>query len=83
MSSYLITGESRGLGPEHTRQLAALSSSRFYKTFAKIQGGATSLQEAVFKSLNRIVSIKLDVTSEISIKHAVAQVQTQLDVKGQ
>ncbi|TGO14036.1 hypothetical protein BTUL_0059g00210 [Botrytis tulipae] len=82
MSSYLKTDESRGIGFELTRQLAAHSSSEVYKIFAKIQGGI-SLQEAAFKSPNRIVSIKLDFDSEISIKNVVAQVETQLDEKGQ
>ncbi|TGO49914.1 hypothetical protein BCON_0196g00100 [Botryotinia convoluta] len=81
MSSYLTTGASHGLGLELTRRVAVSLSSEVSKIFAKIQGEATSLQEVASKSPDSIVSIKLDVTSEISIKHAVAQVETQSDEK--
>ncbi|KAM0125597.1 hypothetical protein ACHAP3_009712 [Botrytis cinerea] len=77
-----MTGASRDLGFEITRQVAELPSSQISEVFAKARREASQLQELACESSNRMGIIKFEVTSEVSIKHAVAQVEIQLDRKG-
>jgi NAD(P)-dependent dehydrogenase (short-subunit alcohol dehydrogenase family) len=82
MASYLITGASRGLGLELTRQLAAFPPSEVGKIFATARGDAPELEELAKKSSGRVITIRLDVTDEASIKQAAAEVESKLDGKG-
>ncbi|KAM0129269.1 hypothetical protein ACHAO1_008596 [Botrytis cinerea] len=77
-----MTGASRDLGFEITRQVAELPSSQISEVFAIARGEASQLQELACESPNRVGIIKFEATSEVSIKHAVAQVEIQLDRKG-
>ncbi|KAM0171173.1 hypothetical protein ACHAPF_008430 [Botrytis cinerea] len=75
-------GASHDLGFEITRQVAELPSSQISEVFAIARREASQLQELACESSNRMGIIKFEVTSEVSIKHAVAQVEIQLDRKG-
>lgn len=80
MASYLITGASRGLGLELTRQLSARSDVS--TVFATARGDSPKLQELASASSGKIVVVKLDVTDEASIKQAAVEVEAHLGGKG-
>jgi NAD(P)-dependent dehydrogenase (short-subunit alcohol dehydrogenase family) len=82
MATYLITGASRGLGLEFTRQLSSRPISEVSKVFATARGDAPSLKELSKNSSGRVVVIKLDSTDEATIKAAAAEVEARLDGKG-
>ncbi|KAL9016422.1 MAG: hypothetical protein Q9185_006227 [Variospora sp. 1 TL-2023] len=82
MSSYLITGASRGFGLALVRQLASLPASEATKIFATARGDAPALEELANKSPGRIILVQLDVTNEASIKQAAAEVDENLAGKG-
>ncbi|TEY70434.1 hypothetical protein BOTCAL_0103g00170 [Botryotinia calthae] len=77
-----ITGASRDLGLEIIRQVAELPSSQISEVSAIARGEASQLQDLTSELANRIVIIKLEVISEVSVKHAVSQVEIRLDGKG-
>ncbi|TVY38427.1 C-factor [Lachnellula occidentalis] len=82
MGSYLITGASRGLGFEMTRQLVSLPVSQVNKVFATTRADAPGLNEIAQKSDGRLVVIKLDVSKEATIKEAAEEVEAHLVGKG-
>ena len=83
MASYLITGASKGLGFELTRQLATLPESQVSKVFATVRGDAPALQNLAKSEANgRIFVVRLDVSDEASIKQAEGEVRTSLNGKG-
>lgn len=82
MASYLITGASRGIGLELTRQLSSLPSSTVSKVFATARGDAPALKELTQKSSGKVVIVKLDTTSLESAKQAAAEVESHLEGKG-
>lgn len=69
-TTYLITGASRGLGLEYTRQLLAHSSSIRVVATARNPGNANQLQEIAGRKENegRVHVIKLDVGDEKGVK---------------
>ncbi|ORY21510.1 short chain dehydrogenase reductase, partial [Naematelia encephala] len=81
-ASYLITGASRGLGLELSRQLAAFPASEVSKVFATSRGSAPKLDELAKQSNGRIVVVKLDVTDQETIKSAAKEVEASLGGKG-
>ncbi|KAL8858573.1 MAG: hypothetical protein Q9178_004867 [Gyalolechia marmorata] len=82
MASYLITGASRGFGLALVHELAALPASDVTKIFATARGDAPALTELVKKLPSRVFFVQLDVTSEVSIKKAAAEVEAILAGKG-
>ena len=82
MASYLITGASRGLGLELTRQLASFPASEVGQVFATARGDAPGLAELIKTFPGRVINIRLDVTNEASIKQAAEEVEAQLQDKG-
>ena len=84
MATFLITGASRGLGLALTRELASRPASEVSKVFASIRGDSTpaALNELAQTSSGRVVTVKLDVTDQQSIKKAAAEVETKLGGKG-
>ncbi|TVY90989.1 C-factor [Lachnellula willkommii] len=82
MASYLITGSSRGLGFEMTRQLISLPVSQVNKVFATTRADAPGLTELAQKSSGRLVVVKLDVSKEATIKEAAEEVEANLAGKG-
>ncbi|GIC94558.1 uncharacterized protein Aud_001887 [Aspergillus udagawae] len=81
MSTYLITGTSRGLGLALVRHLANLPSSSVGTIFATSRSEHPSLQELSQQS-DRIQWVKCDVTDAESIQDAARTVQSKLQGKG-
>ncbi|KAL8765506.1 MAG: hypothetical protein Q9209_007440 [Squamulea sp. 1 TL-2023] len=82
MSSYLVTGASRGFGLALAYQLASLPASDVIKIFATARGDAPALEELANKSPGRVLFVQLDVTDEASIKQAAAKVEANLEGRG-
>jgi NAD(P)-dependent dehydrogenase (short-subunit alcohol dehydrogenase family) len=80
MSSYLITGCSRGIGLELATQLA--SSSEASTVFAAARKESPALKELIQKYNGRVVLVHIEATDSISIKQAVLDVEKSLDGKG-
>lgn len=78
MSSYLITGTSRGLGLTLTKFLAErpVEQVRFIAATARKQTPA--LAELTTKYPGRVVFVPLEVTDQESVKAAVAEVEKAL-----
>jgi len=82
MAAYLITGASRGIGLELTRQLVALPASQVSKVFATTRADAPALSEVAEKSSGRVVIVKLDASKQETIKQAATEVEANLAGKG-
>lgn len=67
-TSYLVTGSSRGLGLELTRQLLAASPSHIVIAAARDPASSPGLLELAQEyGLDRLQTVAMDVTSEGSI----------------
>lgn len=83
MANILITGCSRGLGLEMAKQLADAPPGQVSKVFATARSEPSGeFKKLVSSSSDRVVFVKLDVTSEESAKTAASAVQDKLGNKG-
>jgi len=83
MASYLITGASRGIGLELTKQLLELPESEVGKVFAMTRNrDCLNLTDLVAKYPNRVVHIVASVDNTESIAKAVDDVASNLHSKG-
>jgi NAD(P)-dependent dehydrogenase (short-subunit alcohol dehydrogenase family) len=83
MSTYLITGASRGLGLALVSQLAQLDSSEVKVIFATSRGEEpASLKSLAEASSGRVLPIRMDPNSPDSIQKAVETVKSRLDGQG-
>jgi NAD(P)-dependent dehydrogenase (short-subunit alcohol dehydrogenase family) len=82
MSSFLITGASRGFGLALVKELASLPHSKVSKIIATTRGDAPQLDEVVQKSSGRVVIVQLDVTDQSSVKKAVPEAEKALEGSG-
>ena len=83
MSSYFITGASRGIGFEIVKQLSALPSNQISIIFAAIRSDVPSqLQEVINKCSGRVVPIQVQVTDRSSIDKATKVVDEKLAGNG-
>ena len=84
MSSYLITGASRGIGFELTKQLSNLNRAHVSKVFATTRGQQPSkdLSELIAASAGCVIHIPCEVTKPLSIEKAVALVGNELGRSG-
>ncbi|KUJ08171.1 short chain oxidoreductase [Mollisia scopiformis] len=80
MTSYLITGCSRGIGLELATQLA--SSSDVSTIFATARKESPALKDLIQKSNGRVVLIHLEATDSSSIKQAAVDVKKALGGNG-
>lgn len=82
MATFLVTGASRGLGLALVRELTSLPASEVSQVIASARGDAPALDKLAQTSSGRVVTVKLDVTDQASIKKAAAEVETKLGGKG-
>jgi NAD(P)-dependent dehydrogenase (short-subunit alcohol dehydrogenase family) len=80
MTTYLITGSSRGLG----LALASLIASRpeVSKVFATARSESDSIKTLIAETNGKVEFVPLDVTSQNSAKKAAAQIEQSLAGKG-
>ncbi|OJJ66187.1 hypothetical protein ASPBRDRAFT_138373 [Aspergillus brasiliensis CBS 101740] len=81
MRSYLVTGCSRGIGLELTRQLATSEDDALIFASARSCNNP-KFQELLGQHQERIVYVPLDVTDQASIKNAVDTIKSKLDGRG-
>lgn len=84
MSTYAITGTSRGIGLELVKQLTELPKTQIAKIFAITRGPSAELQKLIDASEDRIINIVIkDLTNEDSVQEGVTEIQkytSSLDV---
>jgi NAD(P)-dependent dehydrogenase (short-subunit alcohol dehydrogenase family) len=82
MSTYLITGCSRGLGLSMVANLLARPSFEVALVFATARSESPALQELRQKYTDRIVVLQLDVNNAESVKRAVVEAERVVGGKG-
>lgn len=83
MSSYLVTGASRGLGLEMVRDLASKPASEVSIVIATIRSAApAALEEIISQSQGRVVTVQLEVSDPASVTAAAGQVKELLGGRG-
>lgn len=82
MSSYLITGCSRGIGLALAGLLASKPTSEVNKIFAGARNETDSLKELIAESNGRVEFVPIEVTSEQSVKQAFETVKKALGSNG-
>ncbi|KAH7044087.1 short-chain dehydrogenase-like protein [Macrophomina phaseolina] len=74
MSSYLVTGSSRGIGLALVAALAAKPTSHVTKVYAAARSESDGLKKLIAGSDARVVFVPLEVTSKDSIQTAATKV---------
>ncbi|KAJ3525768.1 hypothetical protein NM208_g11498 [Fusarium decemcellulare] len=82
MSSYFISGASRGLGLGIAAALAAKPASEVSIVFAGVRTETDAVKQLVKDSAGRIELVRIDATSKDSVKQAASQVTASLGDKG-
>jgi NAD(P)-dependent dehydrogenase (short-subunit alcohol dehydrogenase family) len=82
MSSYLITGCSRGIGLSLTSLLAAFPTSAVGTIFATTRSDSNALTQLAEKHSGRVFIVKLDTNDKASIVKAAPEVEQKLNGKG-
>lgn len=84
MSSYLITGCSRGLGLALVKELALLPASEVTQIFATTRSSAPgqALQDTISCNPNRVHHVQLDVDRKASVAAAATAVEKHLGPAG-
>ena len=83
MATFLITGTSRGIGLELTKQLLDLPTSQVGKIFAVTRSPPSGpLLDLVNKYSGRVVSILGSIDSNESVKTAASEVAAKLGTQG-
>lgn len=82
MSSYLVTGASRGLGLAMVSHLITLPPTEVAVIFASTRSDSSKLEELAKKSNARVHIIKLDVGVKQSVEEAASAVEQKLQGKG-
>ncbi|WP_411021301.1 SDR family NAD(P)-dependent oxidoreductase, partial [Salmonella sp. s29923] len=76
MSSYLVTGASRGLGLEMVRVLASKPASEVSIIIATIRSAApAALQEIISQAQGRVVTVQLEVTDPANVTKVAGEVK--------
>lgn len=83
MTSFLITGSSRGLGFALVSRLASLPESEVGTIFATArQDNSAQLNEVIKASNGRVQFVQLDVTNQASAEEAARVVEGKLNGQG-
>ena len=79
MASYLITGASRGIGLELTKQLLELPVSQVGKVFALTRSGSPApLRDLANRNPDRLVHVIASVDDTESVQRATKEVKAKL-----
>lgn len=82
MSTYLITGTSRGIGLTMASHLASKPASEVSTVFAAARTETDALKQLIAQSAGRVQFVKIDVVDQESVKKAAAEVDQALGDKG-
>jgi NAD(P)-dependent dehydrogenase (short-subunit alcohol dehydrogenase family) len=82
MSSYLVTGASRGLGLATVAFLASSPETDVKVVFATVRSETAALKKLAEESSGRIVVVKLDITDQASVDDGVKVVEERLGNSG-
>jgi NAD(P)-dependent dehydrogenase (short-subunit alcohol dehydrogenase family) len=82
MSSYLITGSSRGLGLSISRILVCKPSDQVSVVFASSRSRSAALDELIAANPGRIVFVQLDVSKRDSVDEAVRRIEEVVGARG-
>jgi NAD(P)-dependent dehydrogenase (short-subunit alcohol dehydrogenase family) len=83
MATYLITGASRGIGLELTKQLLELPASQVKTVFAVTRSSPSGpLQSLIHESPDRAVSVLASVDDTASVQKAAHEIETQSKTGG-
>lgn len=82
MSSFLVTGASRGIGLSIVRHLVARPASEVATVFASARNQSTALAAIIAEAQGRVEYVELDVTSQDSAATACAAVTGSLRGSG-
>ena len=82
MSSYLVTGASRGVGLELCQQLLDLPSSKVSRVFLLSRGAPSESLQRLLNSSERAIHISASVNDDQSVTNAAAKVQQLLNGGG-
>ncbi|KAG9604063.1 NAD(P)-binding protein, partial [Aureobasidium melanogenum] len=83
MATYLITGASRGIGLELTKQLLELPTSKVSKVFAVARNAETAvIKQLVQEHPDRVYPVSASVDDNASIQKAAEIVKTKLSGHG-
>lgn len=83
MSTYAITGTSKGVGLSLTQHLLTLPSSKVSHIFALSRGAPTpALQSLLSANATRLTHVRCAVNDSASVQQAVEEITSALDGKG-
>lgn len=83
MATYLITGTSRGIGLELTKQLLELPVSQVSKVFAVTRSDSSGpLRDLINKNSDRVIHIIAAVDDTESVQRAARDVEANLGAQG-
>lgn len=83
MATYLITGTSRGIGLELTKQLLELPATQVGKVFAVTRSALSGpLQSLISSNPDRAIHIVASVDDTASVQRAAGEVKEKLGAQG-
>lgn len=82
MSSFLVTGATRGFGLALVRELLSRPTSEVGRVFATSRGPSSALDELVKQAQHRLTTVTLDITNEKSVEQAAVEVEVELKGNG-
>jgi NAD(P)-dependent dehydrogenase (short-subunit alcohol dehydrogenase family) len=82
MSSYVVTGTSRGLGLATVTFLASSPKTDVKIVFATARSQTPALKELIAESSGRVVFVEMETTDQVGVDNAVKIVEKQLGGSG-